>query len=54
MRDIDDWAFEFERTVAPRLRKLFEQDLHETPKKLLEQVERLLRVEEKRRKSDPK
>jgi hypothetical protein len=54
VRDIDDWVFEFERAVASRLKKLFEQDLHETPEKLLEQVERLRLAEEKRMKNGPK
>ena len=41
MRDIDDWIFQFERVAATRLKQIFEQDLDETPKKLIEQLMRL-------------
>ena len=41
VRDIDDWIFQFERVAATRLKQIFEQDLDETPKKLIEQLMRL-------------
>jgi hypothetical protein len=54
VRDIDDWIFEFERTVAPRgkknIRARFTRDTQET----LEQVERLRLAEEKRMKTGKK
>ena len=54
MRDIDHWIFEFERTAAPRLKEIFEQDLDGTPKKIIEQLDRLRVAEEQRRKSEPR
>ena len=54
VRDIDHWIFEFERTAAPRLKEIFEQDLDGTPKKIIEQLDRLRVAEEQRRKSEPR
>lgn len=51
MRDIDHWIFEFERIAAPRLKEIFEQDLDGTPKKIIEQLERLRLAEEQRYKA---
>ena len=53
MRDIDDWVFQFERIAATRLKEIFEKDLDGTPKKIIEQLERLRRAEEQRMKNEP-
>ena len=51
MRDIDDWVFQFERIAAIRLKEIFEQDLQATPKKMIEQLERLRLAEEQHMKA---
>ena len=54
MRDIDDWFYEFERIAATRLKEIFEQDMDGTPKKIIEQLERLRLAEEQHVKNEPK
>jgi hypothetical protein len=53
VRDNNDWVSEFQRIVAARLKKIFEQDLDRIPKKHIEQLKQLHLAEERRRKSEP-
>ena len=54
VRDIDDWIFEFERTVAPRRKKKYSSKIYTNAQETLEQVERLRLAEEKRMKTGKK
>ena len=54
MRDIDDWFYEFERIAATLVKEIFEQDMgRDTPKKIIEQLERLRLAEEQHVKNEP-
>ena len=48
-RSIQDnnWLREFEKRAGEKLREIFDQDLQDTPPKLVEQLERLRQAEQK-------
>lgn len=43
----NDWLREFEKRAGEKLREIFDQDLQDTPPKLVEQLERLRQAEQK-------
>ena len=46
-RQNNDWLREFEKHAGEKLREMFDQDLQDTPPKLVEQLERLRQAEQK-------
>ena len=42
----NDWLREFEKRAGEMLREIFDQDLQDTPPKLVEQLERLRQAEQ--------